>query len=296
MQHLQQSKIPLGADIAGIDHLDLFIGRAGFVEPVKIAQRHRLVVERVDKIRPKRDRPIEPGQRVFLAAEQLQGDGHAVAAVGIAGIKRVRPLIDGDDLLELPQAQHAFGADHQRGNVVRARLEAWLENVERFLQPAGFASRAPLSCAASQCRGLKIEHVPERQQRLVAPSLLPQRLSKAEEIFRLDGLLHRSGDPLHGVIELAGVEQQQAHQMQAVGVPVIDRKCLLAAQLRFERLPGAPVSESRLIQRVRRLAIRAARLCLGFACRGTAFVTIHCGRLAETSASNSLRTRSSTLA
>jgi len=140
-QHLEQSQIPLGTDIAGINYLHPVIGRAGLFEPVKIAESNRLVVQRVDKIRPKRDRPIEPGQRFLLAAKQLQGDGYTVAAVGIAGIEHVRPLIDGDDILKLSEAQHIFGTGHHRRNVIRARFEAWLKDVERFLQPTGLVEQ-----------------------------------------------------------------------------------------------------------------------------------------------------------
>jgi len=93
--------------------------------------------------------------------------------------------------------------------------------------------------------------VSKSQQRLVTPSLLAQRLSEAEEIFRLDRLLDRAGDPLHGMIVLPGVAQQQAHQMQAVGMSAIDLKRLLAAQLRVDRPPGAPMADSRLIKHIR---------------------------------------------
>jgi hypothetical protein len=67
------------------------------------------------------------------------------------------------------------------------------------------------------------------------------------------------------MIVLAAVEQQQAHQMQAVGVTAIDLKRLLATQLRVERSPGASVTDSGLIKRIQRCAMPAARLCLGLA-------------------------------
>jgi hypothetical protein len=226
----------------------------------------------------------------------LQGDRYTVAAVGVAGIEHVRPLIDGDNLVKLSEAQHTFSTGHHGRNVIRTRFETRLENVERFLQPAGLPEQGAAFLCRVPMRGLKIECVPKGQQRLVAPSLLAKRLSKAEQIFRLDRLLHRAGEPLHGVIVLSGIAQQQAHQMQAVSVSTIDLKRLLAAQLRVERPPRAPVINRRLIKRICRFGAASAGLCLGFARRGAAFVTIHSGRLAETSASNSFRTRSSTLA
>ena len=123
-------------------------------------ERDRFVIERVDKIRLEPDRPIEPGQGVLLPAEQLQGNADAVAGLGIAGIERMRPLVDGDDLFKSSQAQHAGGAHHQRWNVVRPLLQAPREIAQRVLQPSGlvkqgaaFVRRVPVAESACVLKG-----------------------------------------------------------------------------------------------------------------------------------------------
>ena len=123
---------------------------------------------------------------------------------------------------------------------------------------------------------LKSEYMLKGQQRLVAPSLLLQRRSQTEEVFRPDILLQRAGDPLHGVIVLAGVERQQAHQMQAVGVTGIDRERLLATELRVERASAAPMAEAGRVERSRRIDLSTAGLGAGIlGCGGPAFAAIH---------------------
>jgi hypothetical protein len=129
-QQMQESQIPLGSDIAGIDRLDAVIRRASLFEAMDAAQRDGLVVEGIDKIRLESDRPIEPGQGIFLPSEQLQGNADAVAGLDIAGIECMRPLVDGNDLFELAQAQQAGGAYHEGRDVVRTQFQTRLEIAE----------------------------------------------------------------------------------------------------------------------------------------------------------------------
>src|SRR6185437_530966 len=232
--------------------------------------------------------------RVFLPSEQLQGNADTVAGLGIAGSACMRPLVDGDDLLELTQAQQAGRAHHQCRNVVRAQFQTRLEIAERVLQPPPLVEQGATLVSRVPMTGLEPEYVLEGQQSLIAPSLLLQRRSQAEEIFRPDILLQRARNPLHGVIGLAGVERQQPHQMQAAGVSGIDRERPLATELRLERTPGAPMPEAGLVERSRRIGVPAAGFCLGFSGCRPAFVTVHRGCLDETSASSSARTRTST--
>jgi hypothetical protein len=81
------------------------------------------------------------------------------------------------------------------------------------------------------------------------PSLLLQRGPEARKVFRPGILPDRAGDPLHGVIVLLGLESQQAHQVQRVGVIGIHRERLPATQLSLEMSPGLHMGESGLVER-----------------------------------------------
>ena len=178
-----------------------------------------------------------------------------------------------------------------------SRQEA--EIAERVPQAPGLVEQGAAYVRGVPVTGIEFACVLKSQQRLVAPSLLLQHRSQTEEKFRPDILLQRPREPLHGVIVLAGVERQQSHQMQAVGVAGIGCERLLAAELRVERPPGAPMVEAGLVERSRRVSVPTARLGAGIlGGAGPTFPAIYqrvpC--LAAISAVSALRTRSSTLA
>ena len=77
------------------------------------------------------------------------------------------------------------------------------------------------------------------------------------------------------MVVLSGVERQQPHQMQRVGVIGIDRERLLAADLGIEPPSGPPVGEPGIVQRLRRVGVSGPGSGPGFSCGRAPFVPVH---------------------
>jgi hypothetical protein len=92
----------------------------------------------------------------------------------------------------------------------------------------------------------------EGLQSLIDTSQALQRGAERGYVFRLRHLTDRAREPLQRVFVLGRFKRQQAGKMQCVGVISIERKSLLAAELRIERTASLQISEAKLTERVRR--------------------------------------------
>jgi hypothetical protein len=119
----------------------------------------------------------------------------------------------------------------------------------------------------------------ERLECFAMQSLLCERNAKADEILRLGILLVGAGDPLDGVVIIPGLQQQQTHQVQAVGVMRVHRKRLLAAELRVEIAAGLHLPETKLMQGSRRWVVLTFGSFLGLFGCCLAFTKVHIGAL-----------------
>src|SRR5262249_14370594 len=81
----------------------------------------------------------------------------------------------------------------------------------------------------------------ERPERLVASPLLQKRSPKRREKERLRLAPDRTRKPFNCVIELLGMNAQQTHEVQRVGVLRVARQHLLATQLGLDMPAGMQV-------------------------------------------------------
>jgi hypothetical protein len=133
---------------------------------------------------------------------------------------------------------------------------------------------------------LELHRLVESLEGLFAPSLALQRAAEARKIFRIGILPDGAGDPRHGVVVLVGLEAQQSHQMQAVGMIGIDRERLLAADLRIEMPSGQQMSKAGFAVRFRRACARIIGAYLGFSgCPAVAAVHRHISKVTNLSTS-----------
>src|SRR5581483_8434870 len=91
----------------------------------------------------------------------------------------------------------------------------------------------------------------ENREGLIASSLLQQRGTQIGQIVRLRMLPYGARYPLDRVIKLSGLQAEESHKVQRVGVLCVERKRLLATDLRLELPTGEQMPQAGFIESCR---------------------------------------------
>jgi hypothetical protein len=127
-----------------------------------------------------------------------------------------------------------------------------LQAQQRIGRPLHFHQRAAQMFPQPGIVGPELDRLVEDVQCFVVPSLRLQRDAEAAKIIRFGVLPDRTGNPVQSPTLFAGVERQQAHQMQRVGMARVGGERLLTTMPGIEMPPGTTVAEPGLMERRRR--------------------------------------------
>lgn len=109
------------------------IGDNSLVETTQFDEGHGPVAKRSRKMRPERERPVVPIDRLLMTIQQPQHVGSAVTDVGAAWIEGVHPHIVGKRLLEPLQVLQRVRAHEDRREMFGPLFRTYIETDERFL-------------------------------------------------------------------------------------------------------------------------------------------------------------------
>src|SRR6516225_4227880 len=163
----------------------------------------------------------------------------------------------------------------QRAGLPRTDLLGVIEPDNRFVET--FLLLQQLTETAPAVDGIRREHEAaiKALDRLVEATLMLECAREVEEIIRrVRVLADRAGEPFDGKIYPLRKQAQHAHQVQRIGVSVVERERARPALLRFGKLPGLQETESDLEPGSRCLPTRPGR-GFGLPGAGSLLLAVH---------------------
>src|ERR1700722_9777997 len=100
VQQMNEGDVPVGLGVFRLNLFHMTVQHERFVELVKFTERESLVVESPHEVWPQTQRPVEPFDRLFVAAELLQSRSNVVTYVGIGRVQHMGPPLCGHRFLE----------------------------------------------------------------------------------------------------------------------------------------------------------------------------------------------------
>src|ERR1700729_3788185 len=100
VQQLNEGDVPVGSGVFRLNLFHMTVQHERFVELVKFSERESLVVESPHEAWSQTQRPIEPFDRLLVAAELLQSRSDVVTYVGIGRVQRMGPPVVGQRFLK----------------------------------------------------------------------------------------------------------------------------------------------------------------------------------------------------
>ena len=285
-------------------------GCKGLIEAPKLGQGEGLVDQRGHAIRSQGDGLVEPWQRVFVPAQQLQRRADIVAGLVIERVQRMRPQKIGQGVFVLFHVEQHEATLFDDGRLMRAQVVAAIEVRQRLVEPSELEQNTAaaiervcmgrvelqdmliadeafgIAVELGQCVAVmdpqpgivrsKLQGAIQGVERVAVKALLVQRDAEAAKIIRLAILPAGAIDPRDRVVVLPGLQAQKAHQMQGFGVIGVEGQRLLAAKLRIQGTACLHMPVGKLIKCSR---------CRGAGPRGlfgrlsgAAFTAVHRGR------------------
>ncbi len=216
-----------------------------------------------------------------MAGEILQKQPDIVVVLGLVGGERNGALAIIERLHMPPQAGTGDPAQIVGGRLVRIDFQRAGEAGDRVLVSFGFETEHRAGIRRLERIRLEVQRLVEAQDRLVEALLLQQQVTHRSPDRGLVGIEHESavkapdrllgaalavqrgaevgeivGDvrilpdcnrkPLDGEVVLLAGHAEQAHQVQRIGVALVQRQRAAAAFLRFRELPGLEQPKARL--------------------------------------------------
>ena len=176
-QQVKQRQIPFRLCIVGINRLHLTVGGDGVIDAAHLRERRRLVDQGHDEVRPKRQRLVEPGQRLLVPAEILERRADIVADIRICRIELVRAATCADGFIKPPQRVQRDGALLHESCLTGGKRVALVEASQRL----GRAMQAKQQDAAAKggacIAGFGLEHALVTGERVGQLSQLHQRVA-----------------------------------------------------------------------------------------------------------------------
>src|SRR6516162_2403974 len=148
----------------------------------------------------------------------------------VVGPQLVAHIETGKGLLETRRLMQEDREPVRRIEVTRSKLQRLLKALYRLGTASELAKCQSEVSPQIRIIGLELDRFLERLESVSAAPQLQQRGPQCRQVQRLRLPPDRTRQPLQRVIELPGVDAQQTHQVQGVGMIAVEREGLLAAK------------------------------------------------------------------